>query len=246
MENLLALQNLDLDLLKIKEEMEEIPAQLLAIDKKETLGKEGMKKIEEEGKKNLLLNKTLEGEIAEKKEKLKKVEFQLNSVKTNEEYGALLKEIAFIKEKITQTEDKILGLMEEGELHQGKIDIQKKILNEAILSDQKIVGDLKNKLNQLKDFYKNSQEKRKELAAKLSGELFDLYEKFFQKKKSVALVPIEKNGTCGGCRWHLPPDNRNNAMKGKIVRCDNCSRLLYWEKEEDEQTQQQEIPVPLT
>jgi len=34
-------------------------------------------------------------------------------------------------------------------------------------------------------------------------------------------------GVCGYCRLKVPPQTVNNAKKGIMTLCDNCSHLLY-------------------
>ena len=54
--------------------------------------------------------KALDDEIADLSEKLRKYQAQLQTVKTNREYGALLNEIDVVKRDVRLREDEILGL----------------------------------------------------------------------------------------------------------------------------------------
>ncbi|MBN2145070.1 MAG: hypothetical protein JW774_10640 [Candidatus Aureabacteria bacterium] len=228
---ILDLQALDAELIQIKTSIEKIPEVIKEIQvtiEKET---KDMELFEQGSKKNLLEKKNLEGEIEAKKAQVLKYEIQLNSIKTNTEYSALLKEIETHKQTIFNMEDKLLDMMEQIDKTAMEIGLRKKNLDEKIKSYEKKIDQQNRELTDLKLKQQEKTKLRAEEASHCSGELFNQYERFMRKKKTIALVPLKKNGACGGCRWNLPPNIRNEVMKGKIIQCENCSRLLYWEKE---------------
>ncbi len=49
-------------------------------------------------------------------------------------------------------------------------------------------------------------------------------------KRGLALVPV-KNGTCQGCNMNIPPQLFNNIQRGNSIElCQNCNRIIYWDK----------------
>jgi len=226
--SILDLQNLDLVIIRIKSEMEQIPAEVIKIEDAMEVDKRQQKIFEEAFKKQCLEQKGLEGEIQAKKEQIKKYESQLNAVKTNDEYSKLLKEIVTVKEQILRIEEKTLILMEKAESGNREIASRKAQMEEGIKKWQGVIAEKKKNLQEANAQLEILTTQRTAQATKCQGTIYQLYEKFMQKKHAIALVPVEKNGTCGGCRRSLPPNIKNEVMKGKIIQCDSCSRLLFW------------------
>ena len=52
------------------------------------------------------------------------------------------------------------------------------------------------------------------------------YKNILAKDKGKPVVPIE-NGSCGHCSLKVTPQLMNEAKKGSLVFCDNCSHILY-------------------
>lgn len=72
---------------------------------------------------------------------------------------------------------------------------------------------------------------RREILARLDERTVGLYEALRQKKNGIAIVLVQKQ-TCGGCRIGLSTGTLQELRNpGKLVRCDNCGRILYWRGE---------------
>jgi predicted nucleic acid-binding Zn-ribbon protein len=226
--SILDLQNLDLELMRIKSETEAIPAEIKKIEDTIALEQKQQKTFEEEFKKQNLAQKALEGEIQTKKEQIKKYESQLNAVKKNDEYTKLLNEIAAVKEQIRGIEEQTIVLMEKVEVGDQEIASRRTHMNAEIKNGQEAIAEKKKTSQALHTKLETLISQRTTQAKKCQGSLYPLYEKFMQKKQTIALVPVEKNGSCGGCRRALPPNIKNEVMKGKIIQCETCSRLLFW------------------
>jgi len=227
---ILKLQNLDLDILDIQEKMDIIPDEIQKIEAIKKDCDQEFVAFEEGIKKQKLAQKELEGEIESQKAKLQKLEMQLHAIKTNNEYTAMLKEIDTAKHHITETEDKLLGIMEVVENHDLAKARKKQELEERNKVSDARIQEFQNELQTLTAQMEQLKKERHEATGACSGALYLRYERFIKKKKSIALVPLEKHGACSGCHRNLPPNIRNEVIKGKVLQCDNCSRLLFWPK----------------
>ena len=231
---ILNLQNIDLEIINVESEISKFPKDIKELESQKEVTKNSFKIFEEEIKKQKMLQKQLENDIESNKEKQKKLEFQLNAIKTNNEYTLMLKEIEGVKKMISGIEDKLLDVMgsiENSDLarkeKQKEIDEEVRVLDEALKEKKQELENLNKKIDQLK-------KERKENALKCKGDLYNRYEKYMEKKHSIVLVPLEKNGACSGCHQNLPPNIRNEVLKGKILQCDNCARLLFWKEDKEE------------
>ena len=58
----------------------------------------------------------------------------------------------------------------------------------------------------------------------------EVYERVLDIREGLALVPV-LNDSCGGCHRRLPPQVINEVyLKAKLVTCENCNRILYFDE----------------
>ena len=187
---------------------------------------------QEQSKKSLvdaqLARKNLEMEIDAKDQAVRKHSGELNSVKSNDAYKALVSEIEAAKKEKILLEDQVLVLMETIEtLQKGakaaeaeaqKVRAELDVLDRALDAEE---AELKAKAEAKKT-------EREAFVAGLPNDARARYEAIQRGRPGfLAVVPV-KDMVCGGCRTGLTPNLVNPVMKGKeIVTCDSCSRILY-------------------
>ena len=186
----------------------------------------------EERKKRLAANlkerKELEGEVKAIQEKITKHKDQLYQVKTNDQYRAMLKEIAGEEGNTRQIEDQILEKMIEAE------DIQKHIQEAAArLEGEKarVAAEIKRLQDERQkdlDERERLQTRRKEVAAALSGTVLALYERIRIYRTGAAVAEV-RDGLCTACNVRLRPQVYNEIRTGEtVMTCENCSRINYY------------------
>jgi hypothetical protein len=186
----------------------------------------------EERKKRLAANlkerKELEGEVKAIQEKITKHKDQLYQVKTNDQYRAMLKEIAGEEGNTRQIEDQILEKMIEAE------DIQKHIQEAAArLEGEKarVAAEIKRLQDERQkdlDERERLQTRRKEVAATLSGTVLALYERIRIYRTGAAVAEV-RDGLCTACNVRLRPQVYNEIRTGEtVMTCENCSRINYY------------------
>ncbi len=225
---LIKLQEIDLEIRRIEKRLkEEIPSLLNEIQEGKEKAELIVKQAEEKIEKNLKERRELDLEIKSIEESIKKHREQLNSVKTNEAYKALMEEIEAEERKKSSMEDRTLELMiEEEELQKEKKKSEEeaqRIKAEFSEREQKIL-DEKNRLSVKIDELKNVRE---ELTNQIDGSLYKLYIQISTKRNGIALSPVT-DGFCSVCQIRIRPQVMEELRKGgKIIRCENCSRILY-------------------
>ena len=224
---LIELQDIDSKIDEANNNIEKINGEMNFLQ--ETLVKE--KEQIESAKKDItssnISKKEKEIEIASIEEKIKKHNMELNAVKTNDAYKALLTEIETGKEEKLKIEDELLALMEADEkiskdiknLQKEYENLEKEFAEKKVLfeSDLKKSGEL---VLQLSD-------KRKTKLAELPKNIADRYENIRKNKNGAAVVMVIDNA-CGGCHRNLPIHIIDELKKGKdLITCNNCMRILY-------------------
>lgn len=206
----------------IPEEIRSLKEQLEALARRRQEEEEAFHNMEKE-------ERRLERELAAAEEALQKKHAGLHEVKNNKEYTAALHEIATLKQKKAEFEEKALVLMDQIATERANLDQRKKELER----EQQAVG------GRIEEVIRESEAARQrilELDAAVPAsqsavlpELLDRFKKLYHSKNGRAVVPIHQN-SCSGCQISLSPHTVSAARAGdRIVNCDHCGRILYWE-----------------
>ena len=115
LKHLIRIQSIDLAIQEIRSRIDKFPGVSKALDEKLRAAASALETSREKTKNNLSTRKKLEGEVGGIEAKISKYREQMMSVKTNEEYKALQKEIEHAQDAIRRVEDNILNLMMEAE-----------------------------------------------------------------------------------------------------------------------------------
>jgi predicted nucleic acid-binding Zn-ribbon protein len=78
--------------------------------------------------------------------------------------------------------------------------------------------------------WKKQMDRREVLSRQLDAALLKLYSALKEKRQGVGMVGV-KQETCQGCFVNVPPQMFIEVQKNNsLVRCPNCNRILYWER----------------
>jgi len=234
LERLIKLQTLDTTLNSYSKRISEIP-----FNKKEILRKLEEKKneFEEERKKSqkiILDIKSKNAELESVEALIKKHTTELNTIKTNQAYRALLDEIEEAKKQRSLIEDEILRLMEENDNEKQSQQQREKELKEFETNCEKEIKSLDDESQRLIGEIERVKKERESLAATIKPHFLSVYEQMLRSRNGQAIVPLEGAG-CGGCHMKLSVQNINELVRiysdgsqsMELVRCENCSRILY-------------------
>ncbi len=176
-----------------------------------------------------------ETEMADMEAGIKKSRQRLMEIKSNIEYKAMLKEIAFKEDQRDQKETRILELMDLMEAKNQVIAAQEKKTQEqqAFLAQQEV--ELKVQMEKLKAQLAVLEDQRKKLRKGLPAALLKRYEFIRQRRNGTAIAPV-REGVCHGCHMNILPQQFIDLQKGvEILQCPHCQRILYWLGEQFEE-----------
>jgi predicted nucleic acid-binding Zn-ribbon protein len=231
LEQLLVIQDRDRRIADLKREQARVPQQLETVDTRvrdessrlETARQE-LKHIETERKK-------LEIEADSKRAQILKYRGQLSLIKSNTEYQALLKEIAKAEAEIRAVEDSELEFMERAEQLQSDVKQEQALVKELTSKAEAEKSDLQKRSAAIAQELATLQGERQKLADVTDADALSRYGRLMRSKGDYAIVPI-RNGNCGGCHLHIPPQVVHDAKHGEELRsCEYCGRILYWQAE---------------
>lgn len=179
-------------------------------------------------------HRDMEIETAEMEEGIKTSRQRLMEIKSNIEYKAMLKEIAFKEDQRDQRETRILELLELMETQKSLIAE----LNHQIEEQETALAGKRQEVavqvKTLQDELAELQEKRKKLRKGVPAALLKRYEFIRQRRNGTAITPVQE-GVCLGCHMNILPQQFIDLQKGvEILQCPHCQRILYWQEEVEE------------
>jgi predicted nucleic acid-binding Zn-ribbon protein len=172
-----------------------------------------------------------EMEMADMEESIKNSRQRLMEIKSNIEYKAMLKEIAFKEDQRDQRETRLLEFMELMENQNRFIaeHVAQLAEQEAILVQQR--QEVAVQVEKLQEELSELEEKRKKVRKVVPAALMKRYEFIRQRRNSSAVCPVHE-GVCLGCHMNILPQQFIDLQKGlEILQCPHCQRILYWADE---------------
>lgn len=231
LEKLLVVQDRDHRIAQLKSEATRIPAEITAAEQRVKAevarlenAKNELRHIESERKK-------LEIDADSKRQQITKYRTQLNLIKSNTEYQALLKEISKAEADIRTVEDVELDFMEKLERLQPALKAEQAQLKDITAKGEAEKAELQRRAALIQQELEQLRAEREGLITSVDSDLLSRYERLLFSKGDLAIVPI-KHGNCGGCHLNIPPQVVHDAKKGsELTSCSYCGRILYWQPE---------------
>ncbi|MFZ0050205.1 MAG: C4-type zinc ribbon domain-containing protein [Desulfobaccales bacterium] len=174
-----------------------------------------------------------EAEIAAMEDGIKKSRGRLMEIKSNIEYKAMLKEIAFKEDQRDLCETRMLELMEHLEERKRLLEEAETLIQErqAILTRR--AAEVATAVKSLEQRLTGLEEQRKKLRKGVPAPLLKRYEFIRQRRNGTAIAPVQ-DGVCFGCHMNILPQQFIDLQKGEeILQCPHCQRILYWAAEEE-------------
>ncbi|HAH32082.1 MAG TPA: hypothetical protein DCL44_07200 [Elusimicrobia bacterium] len=233
---LIELQNKDSAIDELQKRLNAVPAEIEALNNAFEERKKNMDTAKQELLRLQVEKKENELKIAEKDESVRKHQRELNMVKENNAFKALLAEIENDKKQKDDIETAILELLE-------KID-KALAQDKGLKAEVKTLEEAKNiRARQLEENAVSMQAQigaakteRAAFASQIGAEVMEQYEFIRSQKKGLAIAKVHEDPSggkisCGGCNISLTPQKAVDVKRRDVLGvCDNCGRMLYLEK----------------
>lgn len=228
-ESLRVLQKLDAEIFSLKRETERRPANLARQDRDVQEAQAALDEVKE----NI---KQLQRRVDERNVSLKsaedaitKMEAQAQTLKTNEEFTTMQRQIAAKKDEIGDLEEKVLEGMEvldkaredvpgrEDELKQRQAELEG-----ARKEVADTVAEIEAKISTLEGRWE-------EQSGAVSKDLLRRYVELRGRYQDKAMVELTPEGICQGCYMSVTSQDLNSALAGHAAECRNCQRIMWVE-----------------
>jgi uncharacterized protein len=237
---LIDVQEIDKVIREVTQGLERLPEELRAGEAALEELKAGQAALLQELEDIKARRRDTEMEMAEMEESIKTSRQRLMEIKSNIEYKAMIKEIAFKEDQRDQRETRLLEFMDLMETQnrliadlQGQMEEQDTVL-------AKLRDEVATQMAELQQELAKLEEKRKKQRKGVPASLLKRYEFIRQRRNGNAIAPVHE-GVCLGCHMNILPQQFIDLQKGlEILQCPHCQRILYWadEGEEAEATEQ--------
>jgi uncharacterized protein len=228
LERLIELEKVDREIARLRDEVAALPKRVAAIEAHLADDKAAVEKAKAAIKANEASRRKFEAEIQGCQQKIVKYREQSSSVKTNDEYRALMHEVQFAEKEISGCEDKILDLMialenEEKSLKAAETDLK---AESAAVEREKAEARTRTAEDEVQ--LKGLGQKRDELRSGVSENALAHYDRVMRQRKTAIAEAREQK--CQACFVMVRPqtwqDIRNNDQ---IITCSSCGRILYYD-----------------
>jgi len=227
-EQLYKLQQVDLELQRNQQELNEVENQL-SDDKALVAAESELASQKEQLEDARKKQKNAEWELGDLQEKVRQIDSKLYSGATKDpkELVNLEKEAKSLKSQIRPKEDALLGLMSQVE----EIEAKVKTTTEELERLKREWGQRQETLGQRKGEIEavlaKLREDRNRLAQQIDSEALNTYERL-RLTRGQAVVKVER-GKCQGCHITVPTSQWQKAKAGDLIQCTSCSKILYLE-----------------
>lgn len=224
---LMELQEVEGEMKRLNAEIASLPKRLQAIETKLNAAKARVEKAKADIKADEMAKRKHESDIQGQHEKIRKFREQSSSVKTNDQYKALMSEISFAEQEIRTLEDKILESMEDAENKERQL--------KAAEADFKAESaEIEKEKNEARAITEKDEKRLAELRQSQAGLRTGISEESLHQYDRVAKhrgtgLAEARDQRCLGCQIMLRPQVFAEIRKGeRPIACDSCGRLLYY------------------
>lgn len=231
LDGLLALQEIDVRIAELENRDAGIPQRRSEASRDITALEEERSALAGSVERGRLDRRALETDLEAQQARRARYEAQLNQVKTNVAYIALLTEIQTVKRTIGDLEGRILELMtarEESERRIGEIDGELEVKRAAAAG---ALDELAREAAEIRSALEADRARREAALSRVDARHLRLYDRLRRARRFPALVPL-RGQACGACHNRMPPQVVQEIMHaGSLHVCEACGVLVYAESE---------------
>jgi uncharacterized protein len=235
LEKLVELQKVDLEVARLNALLAAIPKTIARIDAQLAVARKRVEDARAAIKAGETAKRQHEQEIQALNDRIAKFRGQSSSIKNNEQYKALLSEIAHAEGEIAGYEEKVIGVMLQGDaLHS-----QLAAAEAALQVESAGVGQQKAAASKESDAERfaaaKAQARSQQLRKVVDETVLATYDRIL-KSRGYAVAEVLDH-RCTACQVMVRPQVLSNIRAAQeIVHCDSCGRMLYYLPEHNVKT----------
>jgi predicted nucleic acid-binding Zn-ribbon protein len=236
LEKLISLQATDREIARLNDEIAALPKRVAAIEAKLAEEKAAVEKAKTAIKGNDATRRKFEAEIQSQQQKISKYRDQSLDVKTNEQYKALMHEIGFAERDIRAAEDKILEAMVDTEAQEKELKAVEAELKQATAEIEREKAEARRLTEADEKELATWQSQRQGLRSGITPQVLDHYDRVIRARKTA--IAEARDQKCSACNVMVRPQTYDEIRSNeKIIVCDSCNRILFFDPAHQPQEQ---------
>ncbi len=235
LEKLVELQQVDLELARLNTQLAAIPKTIARIDAQLASARKRVEDARAAIKAGESAKRQHEQEIQSLNERILKFRGQSSSIKNNEQYKALLSEIAHAEGEIAANEEKILELLMKSDGLQTQLATAEAALKTetAEVELQKAAAEKAGDADRAAAA--KAQARSQAIRKGVDETLLASYDRIL-KSRGYAVAEVLDH-RCTACQFMLRPQVLSNVRAAlEVVLCDSCGRMMYYLPEHNVKT----------
>lgn len=226
LKNLIELDHVAQEIARLTDEVAQLPKIVAAIEAKLARARAQVGSATQALKDQESQKRKLESDIQDWQQKISKFRDQSLTVKTNEQYKALMHEIEFAQKQISDCEEKILiGLEGADSSHKALKDAEAELKLETAAIEKekeharKVTAEDEARLAELR-------QQQAQLRSLVDPATLAHFERVAAKRKGAIAEAIDQK--CAACNVMMRPQRFNELLAGQaLVNCESCGRILF-------------------
>jgi predicted nucleic acid-binding Zn-ribbon protein len=236
LEKLIELEKVDREIGRLSDEVAALPKRVTLIEEKLAGDKAKVEQAKAAIKNNEVNRRKHESDIQTAQQKIIKYRGQSTSVKTNDEYRALMHEVEFAEKEITGYEDKILDLMVSLEAEEKSLKGAEVDLKAEAAAVEKEKNEARAKTAEDEKLLQGLNQQRAALRSGVSDGNLAHYDRVLRARKFA--IAEARDSKCQACFVMIRPQTwQELTTNEQIITCSSCGRILFYDP-----THEPEIP----
>lgn len=229
LKQLIALQNADTCIRKLKADLDAVPERRAEIDKEFDQRAFEFKTAEAQRDAARERHASLEAELAETRAKAGHSDRALMASTNEKEYTAAIREADAARKHASQLETQILEQMELVESAEKRMaELEPEVAKLRAERDEQIIA-FESSVKHEGERVEECRREREQLLSELPKPMGALFNRISSRIRNGVAVAEAKNGACTACFMSLRPQVMADIRRGdEIIICDNCNRILYY------------------
>jgi predicted nucleic acid-binding Zn-ribbon protein len=221
------LQDLDLDLERIRARIAEFEPLLLQVEEPALALEQEVDTLHGRLQEMKLEERRLERTADDRRARLKMLRERLKSVRNLREEAAVQAESDLLQRSLEAEEQEALTLLDQIRKLEERLREQEEALEAARAEVEPRRAQLREEQGAAGEELALLEEKRSAYAARIPAKELQSYERIRGGGRSVAVAALTPDGACGNCFGMIPLQVQNEIRSGKaLIPCESCGVLL--------------------
>ncbi|MDD5707555.1 MAG: C4-type zinc ribbon domain-containing protein [Kiritimatiellae bacterium] len=226
MEPLLALQELDAQILELQHEIRDIPSRQQHETERLKEAQERLTAAQTELRAFQTRVADFELQVQAVRDRIVKLKQQQMTLKSNKEFRAMEAEINNAMHEAEGLEGQQIMAMDAVVPIKAKVAMNEARVAEERQGNEAFMKELEQRLTQARARLQELETERAAAAVKVNQQQLRVYDRL-RKSRRPTIVRLA-DGVCGGCHLEQPPSIRHLVKRDNaLVTCQMCGRLLY-------------------